>query len=69
MKHRKFNLAMAAYIVVGIVLCALVGNALAQHQILDTYELRKKHPNPMGEEEACLVLSDTDAIFFRWMHG
>lgn len=47
----------------------LVGNALAQHQILDTYELRKKHPNPMGEEEACLVLSDTDAIFFRWMHG
>lgn len=31
MKHRKFNLAMAAYIVVGIVLCALVGNALAKY--------------------------------------
>jgi len=47
----------------------LVGSALAQHQILDTYELRKKHPNPMGDEEACLVMNDTDAVFFRWMHG
>lgn len=47
----------------------LVGGTLAQHQVLDTYELRKKHPAPMGEEEACLVVPDTDAVFFRWMHG
>lgn len=47
----------------------LVGNTLAQHQVVDTYELRKKHPGPMGEEEACLVMSDADSVFFRWIHG
>ena len=47
----------------------LVGNTLAQHQVVDSYELRKKHPNPMGEEEACLVLGESDGIFFRWIHG
>ena len=47
----------------------LVGNNLAQHQAADTYELRKKHPGPMGEEEACLMLSDTDSLIFRWIHG
>ena len=31
MKHRKFNFAMASYIVVGIILCALVGDALAKY--------------------------------------
>lgn len=50
-------------------LIVLVGNNLAQHQAVDTYEIRKKHPVPMGEEEACLVRSDTDSLFFRWLHG
>lgn len=47
----------------------LVGNTLTQHQVLDTYELRKKHPGPMEKEEACLMNNDTDAVFFRWIHG
>lgn len=65
-KSRREDSLLTATLRQGAVV--LLGGMLAVHQLVDTYDLRKRHPKPLEETEGCLV-NGNEGVFFKRMLG
>lgn len=57
-----------------VTLCAggrlILGGSLAAHQLIDTIQLRAKHPEPLAQDEGCLLRKEgAEPVMLRMMRG